>query len=136
VGDKHPPLHSRFKPGHSGNKKGRPKGRSDLNTKIEERLRKTVLVTRAGMQLKMPAGQAIGEQLIGLSMNRNLKAIELLMKFQREAARSRNAISGKSGLMIDWDAPPAEMNWTDAQEEAYQRLKQLNVNLRDAPPGV
>jgi hypothetical protein len=34
VGYKRPPLHTRFKPGRSGNPKGRPKGRLNLNTEV------------------------------------------------------------------------------------------------------
>ena len=44
VGYKHPPLHSRFKRGQSGNPKGRPKGRLNLNTEVMGIISKKVKV--------------------------------------------------------------------------------------------
>jgi hypothetical protein len=39
VGDQRPPKHSRFKPGQSGNPRGRPKGSVNLRTRISQQLR-------------------------------------------------------------------------------------------------
>ena len=46
VGNKRPPRHTQFKPGVSGNPKGRRKGSVNLRTRVQRRLRKTVVVTR------------------------------------------------------------------------------------------
>lgn len=42
VGYGRPPLHSRFKPGQSGNPKGRPKRHRNLRTVVEEALNRTI----------------------------------------------------------------------------------------------
>lgn len=44
VGYGHPPLASRFKPGTSGNAKGRPKGRKNLRTLIKEAMTANILI--------------------------------------------------------------------------------------------
>lgn len=42
VGYKNPPLHTQFKPGQSGNRKGRPKGSKNLKTDLREELAERV----------------------------------------------------------------------------------------------
>lgn len=44
VGYGQPPLASRFKPGTSGNPKGRPKGRKNLRTLIKEAMTANILI--------------------------------------------------------------------------------------------
>jgi hypothetical protein len=44
VGYGRPPLASRFKPGTSGNAKGRPKGRKNLRTLIKEAMTANILI--------------------------------------------------------------------------------------------
>jgi hypothetical protein len=44
VGYRRPPLASRFKPGTSGNPKGRPKGRKNLRTLIKEAMTANILI--------------------------------------------------------------------------------------------
>jgi Family of unknown function (DUF5681) len=44
VGYGQPPLASRFKPGTSGNAKGRPKGRKNLRTLIKEAMTANILI--------------------------------------------------------------------------------------------
>ena len=48
VGYGKPPVHSRFKPGQSGNSKGRPKGVRNFKTDVQATLKAPVKVTRGG----------------------------------------------------------------------------------------
>ncbi len=44
IGYGRPPQHSRFKPGESGNDKGRPKGRRNVRTVVEEVLNQRITI--------------------------------------------------------------------------------------------
>ena len=44
IGYGRPPVHSRFKPGQSGNPKGRPKGHRNVRTVVEEALNKRITI--------------------------------------------------------------------------------------------
>ena len=55
------PVHSRFKPGQSGNPKGRPKGRRDLQTELLEQVVAKRVAIREGEtvhRLSLPAANA------------------------------------------------------------------------------
>jgi Family of unknown function (DUF5681) len=49
VGYGRPPRHSRFKPGQSGNPKGRPKGSKSLKTLLEGALSLPITITECGV---------------------------------------------------------------------------------------
>jgi hypothetical protein len=53
VGYKNPPEHSQFKPGQSGNPRGRPKGSRNTATMLNEILREMVTVNQGGRRVRM-----------------------------------------------------------------------------------
>jgi hypothetical protein len=85
VGDRRPPKHSRFKPGQSGNPKGRPKGSVNLRTRITQQLRQPVTVTRNGRPVKMRKVDLIALQIVDSAAKGNLKAVQLAVRLDDEA---------------------------------------------------
>jgi len=64
VGYRRPPEHSRFKPGQSGNRRGRPKGARNVETEIRDELFGTITVMENGRRKKMPRVRALIRRLM------------------------------------------------------------------------
>ena len=74
VGYSKPPRHTRFKPGVSGNPRGRPKDAKNLSTLVHEALNEPVVVAENGRRRKVSKRQAIITQLVNRSAQADLKA--------------------------------------------------------------
>ena len=64
VGYGKPPTHSRFKPGESGNTKGRPKGAKNFKTEILEEAAKKITVREAGKPRKISKRRVLIKRII------------------------------------------------------------------------
>lgn len=79
VGYGKPPRHTRFKPGVSGNPRGRPKDAKNLSTLVHDALNEQVVVTENGRRRKVSKSQAIITQLLNRSAQADLKATQILL---------------------------------------------------------
>lgn len=79
VGYGKPPQASQFKPGQSGNRKGRPKGAQNFSTVIEKELNSVVQVTENGRRRQIRKKDAIAKQLVNKAASGDLKATSLLL---------------------------------------------------------
>ena len=101
VGDRRPPKHSQFKPGVSGNPKGRPKGSVNLRTRVTQQLRQTVAVTRNGRPVKMRKGDLIALQIVDAAAKGDLKAALLAVRLDDEA----NIVASKASTEESFELP-------------------------------
>jgi hypothetical protein len=85
VGYKKPPLQTRFKPGHSGNPKGRPKKAKSLNTIVRETLGGKVAVRTAAGTKKISRIEAVLQKTLEQAMKGNPRAQMELIKLWRGA---------------------------------------------------
>lgn len=59
VGFRRPPLHSRFKPGQSGNPGGRPKGTKNFRTLFQQILKEEIALREGDVTKKITKAEAI-----------------------------------------------------------------------------
>src|SRR5262249_37801101 len=83
VGYKKPPRHTRFKPGTSGNTKGRPKGAKNFATVIEKELCARVEVTENGKRKRITKKEAIAKQTVNRAAAGDPKATSILLNEAR-----------------------------------------------------
>lgn len=80
VGYGKPPVHSRFKPGQSGNPRGKAKGRKNLATELLEELSERVVVTENGRQRKLSKQTLILKRMVTDAAQGDAKARDQLLK--------------------------------------------------------
>ena len=80
VGYGKPPKSRQFKPGQSGNPRGRRKGTRNLRTYLREELSTRVTVNKDGKRRRLPKAALIASQLVNSAIKGNSRSIEYLMK--------------------------------------------------------
>ncbi len=83
VGYRKPPKGSRFKPGKSGNPKGRPKGSKNFATVIEQELNGRVPINENGQRRSVSKRQVIAKQMVNKAAGGDLKAAQTLLSQER-----------------------------------------------------
>jgi Family of unknown function (DUF5681) len=88
VGKGRPPLHTRWKPGQSGNPKGRPKGSRPVGAILQEIIQQKVPVTENGKARRIPALEVMLRRLANDAMRSDQKAIKFLLTLVDRYAES------------------------------------------------
>jgi hypothetical protein len=84
VGKGRPPQETRWKPGQSGNPKGRRKGRKNLATLFHEEMSKKVAMLENGQRRMITKAEAALKQLINSATKGNPKAIQAIINISKE----------------------------------------------------
>ncbi|MEP6983542.1 MAG: DUF5681 domain-containing protein [Sphingomicrobium sp.] len=80
VGHGRPPVQTRFRPGASGNPKGRPKGATGLNTLVRDMMTEKMPVrTAAGVTKKMPRVEVLLRKVFELALKGDPRAQSQLL---------------------------------------------------------
>ncbi|MGE0038532.1 MAG: DUF5681 domain-containing protein [Xanthobacteraceae bacterium] len=82
VGWGKPPKATRWKPGQSGNPRGRPKGSQAFATVLYEVMRRKLKITENGETRWISFREALGRKLIQNALNGDHKAIKLLIELE------------------------------------------------------
>ena len=85
VGYKKPPLHTQFKPGQSGNVKGRPKKSTSLVDAFLKELRTPVAITEGTKTKRMQKTEVIAKQITNMAAKGDPKATALLLNALKRA---------------------------------------------------
>ena len=123
VGYKRPPMHSRFKPGQSGNPKGRKKGEKSFSKLVEQELDSVIPVTENGRKRNITKRQALAKTMVKDALAGKAKALELVLGTDRE---SREAFDQVAAALL---APADELT----RAGLLQRLREAVHPQDDAP---
>lgn len=79
VGYGKPPKRNQFKPGQSGNPRGRTKGTRNLKTDLTEELGETILVQEGGEPRKLSKQRAVVKSLVNRTLKGDARAANSLL---------------------------------------------------------
>ena len=92
VGYGRPPRHSRFKPGQSGNPRGRPKGTLNFATDVEQTLAALITLNEGGKSKRVSTQRAALLRLREMALKgKNVRALEKLLSFAAASSGSETA---------------------------------------------
>jgi hypothetical protein len=81
VGYGRPPKHSQFKPGRSGNPKGRPPKSKNVDTLIKSELDAMVTIKEGGRELRITKREAIVKQFVNSALKGDPRKLLLMLKY-------------------------------------------------------
>ena len=117
-----PPKRAQFKPGQSGNLKGRPKGTLNLATVLERTLREKVIVNKGGKRKTVNKLEAALTQLTDKAASGDLKALQLLTALARSPEER-----------VSQDAEPNSVNDEIDEKVVIGILKRIEATKREDP---
>jgi hypothetical protein len=83
VGYRRPPVHTRFKPGQSGNPRGRPKGAKNIDVLCRSLLSRKVTIQENGGRRKVTAVEAIVLATIQRAVRGDNRAAKIVLDLQQ-----------------------------------------------------
>jgi hypothetical protein len=132
VGNKKPPLHTRFPKGKSGNPGGRPKASSkdlaNIGDLLMKELYKTVPASLGGKTINKMQGEIFMMQMMKAAINGKVSDRRLLLQFI-EAHEVRAAKREEARLKKQADSY-REIDWDDEKEKIYHRLVEATAGLK------
>ena len=126
VGYKKPPKHTQFKPGQSGNPKGRPKSVKNLATDLEEELSQKITVTEGKKQQETTKQRAMLKSLFAKALKGETRAAGVLLNLIIGLEQAKSA-AGESEVLSEAD---------QAILESYQQQLVDNVLKTDLPSTI
>lgn len=123
VGNKKPPLHSRFKQGKSGNPSGRPKGRTNFDTTLLKEFYKPISATINGKPVKLTNDKLFAASLVkdGITKGPQSK-LQLANRVERVEARLAAEAEAAVRKTAEAEKRPPEFKWTEAQQRLYEEV--------------
>lgn len=119
VGYKRPPLHTRFKPGQSGNPKGRPKGTRNLRQEVLDELLGLVTIKENGRSVTVSKARAMVKALVAKAAGGDIRAASFLLD---TAMKAEGATESESQIETspDDDAILAAYRRKLTQEDGHE----------------
>jgi uncharacterized protein DUF5681 len=108
VGYKRPPVHSRFKPGQSGNPGGRPKGSQNFKTLLDRILKEEVSLQDGTQSRKISKAEAIMRRLIVGALKGDTRDLHALFKLAEQTGQfeEKPELKRIERIVVQWVDPP------------------------------
>ena len=100
IGYKKPPAHSRFKPGRSGNPKGRPSKRRAMAAVLREFLEKPLEIKDGGRIRRMQRREALVHNLYSKAMKGDPRAVTAFILLMRQCGYA-NEVEEQVATLVD-----------------------------------
>ncbi len=101
VGYGSPPKHTQFKPGQSGNPKGRPRGTKNLKTDLEEELGEMIVVREGGNPKTVSKQRAMVKSLTAKAVHGDARAMVIAFDLMCRLLHADEAEDTARGLSPD-----------------------------------
>ena len=126
IGYGRPPRHTRFKPGTSGNPRGRPKGSKNLSVLLEKELKQRVTINENGRRRRITKQEALIKHMVNRSLSGDPRLLQLLLN----EIRLRGVGAGS-------DAPEGPLGEADREviQHICERIGQLTKEEVDSGGG-
>lgn len=119
VGHGHPPKHSRFKKGQSGNPSGRRKLVRNIASDIEEELREFITLRENGQERRVSKQRAFVKSLVAAAIKGDVRAINAVVSLSR-------ATTGPPQTAIDPDELEEDLHILKEYVEREHRRKEVD----------
>jgi len=103
VGYGRPPRASQFKPGQSGNPRGRPRGSLNVATILERTLREKLVINEGGRRREITKLEAAVKQLANKAASGDARAIQLLLGLTQAVEERAVTASGVREVLPEAD---------------------------------
>ena len=106
IGYGRPPTKNRFKPGESGNRKGRPKGTKNLKTDLQEELSEKITIGEGERRIRLSKQRAMVKSMVARAIKGEQRAtdrcFDLLLKLLGSGDESQHvaALSAEDEAII------------------------------------
>jgi hypothetical protein len=104
IGRGRTPQSTRWKPGQSGNPKGRPKGAKNLATLFDEALSQKFEIQEKGKTRIITAREAIVRRVVNEALKGNIKATAFVLAKEPEIAQNAVTLKRITSDMTDQEA--------------------------------
>jgi hypothetical protein len=126
VGYGRPPTHSRFKPGKSGNPKGRRKGARNLNAHRRELYLSLVQVRDGDKIKKVPRALAVDVAILNRALRGEPKAAQLADKIAKELGVYDEGFPAQTGYPMDLTDEQVAMLSDEDLDTMIQIMKKVD----------
>lgn len=100
VGYGKPPRATRFKPGQSGNPRGRPKGIRSFRIELEEELGQLTSMQDGERQITVSKQRALAKTLVAIAMKGDTRAINMILSVSTDGSAGEEGAEAPEDKLI------------------------------------